>query len=236
MHFFVTGSIVISFFAFLFCLYSLVRDDVIFIRKNISTEQLFNLAFLTACIAIFCARFLFVVIHFSSEYLNPLVFFLFPYFPGLSLVAGVLGALGFIIFYCNSYRYPVYRIVDFFSVSMLGATTVGYFIHYIGYLFQKRPVISFELILSLGYIVLFAFFVSLLLPKQRSGEFKEGTLGFLFLFSFSLFSLLKGFEEKSLLLFLGNIENILLLGIFFASLGLVIIREKLFDRFSRFGK
>ncbi|HEX8932403.1 MAG TPA: hypothetical protein VF810_04565, partial [Patescibacteria group bacterium] len=33
-----------AFFVFLFCLYKLIKDDYVFIRRNISLEQVFDIA------------------------------------------------------------------------------------------------------------------------------------------------------------------------------------------------
>lgn len=113
------------FFIFLFALYLLTRDDFVFIRKDVSLEKVFNMAFTTFAASILGARILYVILNPSSNFFNPLVFLLFPYFPGLSLVGGVGGGVLFLVFLCKYQKLPMGRLLDFFSISFLSALPMG---------------------------------------------------------------------------------------------------------------
>src|ERR1035437_128302 len=95
--------LLICFFIFLYLLYYLSRDDFVIVRKDISMERIFNLAFLTLIISLFFSRLFFVLEKMDPKLLNPLGFLAIPYFPGLSLIGGILGA-GVIIFLYSRFR------------------------------------------------------------------------------------------------------------------------------------
>ena len=89
-------------------------------------EVLFNVAFYTMGVGLLSARIVYIVLHFSFGFLNPLVFFLFPYFPGLSLTGGVVGGAVFVLLYKRK-RFPTGRIFDFFHYGSLGIIAIRVF-------------------------------------------------------------------------------------------------------------
>jgi len=98
MQFFII-VLIIDFVLFLFRLYHVANDDYVLIKKNKTLEDVFNVAFITALIALLISRFFHVFLNPQPVFLNPLGFLLFPYFPGLSLTGGVIGGSIFLLFY-----------------------------------------------------------------------------------------------------------------------------------------
>src|ERR1035437_7199459 len=104
--------ILICFFLFLYFLYYLSRDDFVIVRKDISIEKIFNLAFLTAIVSLFFSRLFFVLERMDQKLLSPLGFLAIPYFPGLSLLGGILGAGIFIFLYSKFRKLPTGKMFD----------------------------------------------------------------------------------------------------------------------------
>lgn len=215
--------LVISFLIFLFCLYVIGRDDIVFIRKNISVEHLFNLAFIAVVSGVISARLLYALFSFDRAFLNPRVFFLIPYFPGSSLIGGVSGAALFILFFTRKKKIPTGRIIDYLALAFLSALPFGY----IGTLFLQENLNLFESIyLPLIYILLFLFFLKFLYPRLLRSDIKSGTLGMFFLLTFSFISLVIGIRSgKNDVLFFFSVEDILALLLFIGSIIILIKQE-----------
>lgn len=179
--------LVMGLIAFLFCLYSLSKEDTIFIRKNISLENLFNFSFLAIIVGVFFARLFYVIFNFSPGFFNPLVFSLFTYYPGLSFSGGLLAATIFLFFFGQRRRMPLGHLFDFFGVALLIAMPFGYIataflaskIHYFAHVF-----------LPILFICLFFFARNYVYPRAMRGELKTGTLGSICLIVISFISLL----------------------------------------------
>lgn len=224
MHFFIF-VLLICFFIFLFFLYFLAHDDFVLLRKDVSTEKVFNIAFIVAIAAIIGARILYIVLNPSAKFLNPLGFFLFPYYQGLSLTGGLIG--GIIAFFAltQKEKMPTLRLFDFFSIAFLIPVSVGYLGNF---LLSKGKIFSVHNIsLVVIYFALFIVFIKFLLPRLLSGNFKDGTIGFLFLISFSFVSLIENFVDRVGGKFYLNIEDFILLFILVASIAFLIRQEKL---------
>ncbi len=207
--------LVISFLIFLFCLYVIGRDDIVFIRKNVTVEHLFNIAFIAAVSGVISARLFYALFSFDRAFLNPLVFFLIPYFPGLSLFGGVGGAALFVLFFTRKKKIPTGRIIDYLALALLSALPFGY----IGTLFLHENLNLFENIyLPFIYIVLFLFFLKFLYPRALRSDIKSGTLGIFFLLTFSFISLVIGIRS-------GKNEDILALLLFIGSIVILIKQE-----------
>lgn len=159
--------------AFLFTLFEMGKDDTVFIRKNISLDELFTLAFLATGVGIFFSRFFYVAFHFTTAYLNPLVFFLVFYFPGLSFPGGLLASCIFLFFYARKKKMPLGHTLDFFGLALLSAMPFGY----IANLFLE-PFSPFKhVFLPVIVWALFVIGVGILLPRTLRRELKSGTLG-----------------------------------------------------------
>jgi hypothetical protein len=116
--------VIISFIVFLFVLYLLSREDFVFLRRNVSLEEIFNITFLTSIVALLVARIAYVAFHPKIGYFNPLVFFLIPYFPGLAVTGGIVGSIIFLWFITRKKKFPTGRIFDVFSLSYFFAFSV----------------------------------------------------------------------------------------------------------------
>jgi prolipoprotein diacylglyceryltransferase len=212
-------------FIFLYCVYVLANDDFIFLRRDVTMEKIFNIIFIGSLASLLVAR-IFYGISVKSIFVSPFTFLLIPYFPGLSLLGGVVG-IGIYLFFIVKRRensFPLERMCDFFSIAFLISLPVGF----LGYLLFSEG--SAEMI-KLGaqafvYLGLFIIFLKFFLPKLLSGKFKEGTITLFFLIFFSLVNLIaNAFLEINALEYLKNFENIILILIFLLSIGKLIWYE-----------
>ncbi len=210
---------------FLFSLYFLSHDDLIFLRKDISIEKIFNIAFMDFLVGLFFSRLFYGVFYKSSILLHPFIFILFPYFPGLSLTGGILGAAIFLYIYSKKKTIPISRIFDFLSISFLSALPIGI----LGYFFLSGPKLSLQFILLfILSIVIFFAFIKYFRNRLLKGKIKDGTTGFIFILVFSLlFFLFNVSNQFKGLGFLNQPENYLLLIMSVISVGLIIDQEKL---------
>lgn len=178
--------LVVTLFVFLITLFGLSKDDFILLRKNISMDQIFNISFLSLFVGLFSARVFFILASFQFAYLNPFLFFALMYFPGLSLVGGVLGALIFMSYYTSYKKISKERLLDFFSLSILSSSTVAFLIRLVLLVIARRSVTLFDLVVPLVLFISCGVFFFMLLPRQRSGDLKDGQIGLYFLVCFSV--------------------------------------------------
>ncbi len=227
MQFFL-GVLIINLFIFLFCIYTISKDDIILLRKDISMEKLFNLVFIGSFLCLLSSRFFYGLINSKLILSNPFVFLNFFSFPGLSLVGGVLGGcvLFLYLFVKKNKQLPLGRIADFCSIGVLITFPVGY----LGYfMFSNNLSLIKAVILIFVYTILFAIFWKIFLPQLISGNIKDGTIAFLFLICFSTVSFISNIigNFKEIL----TLENIILIGMFLVSIVGLVINEKLFSKF-----
>lgn len=209
---------------YLFTVHFLAKEDLVFVRKNITLETLFNLAFYTCGIGLLASRFVFVAFHFKPGYLHPLVFLLFPYFPGLSLVGGIIGAMIFLMFYGRRRKIPAGRIFDFFAIALLAALPFGFLGNQL--LLGMKDLFS-GLLLPLVFLLTLLFFVKVLVPLNIRGEIRDGSLGYLFLLIYSFTSLLANVvHAKNTWTLFAQLENILLLVVFLFALFMLVLQER----------
>ena len=192
------------------------REDFVFMRKNITIDDIFNVAFITSLTTLFFSRLFYVLFHFDFSFLNPFVFFLIPYFPGLSLLGSVIGGVLSVLIITKQKKFPRGRFLDFFSYAFLSVLPISY----LGYVFigEKQPLL-FSLLPVFYYTFLFFFFLKILLPKFLQGQMRDGMLGLLILMNYSLFTaalltIRLVSEKKSLL----QPELGVLLAVFFVSI------------------
>ncbi len=177
---------IISFFIFLFCLYKLGQEDLILIRRNVTLEYLFNLAFSTSFMGLVGSRLIYIILHFSNHFLSPIIILAIPYFPGLSFLGGILGGGGYIYYISKLKKYPAGRLADFFSLSVLCALPFALLGSIFLYPLNVAPQILIEMVC---YIILFFFFIRVLYRKLLRGSIRDGSIGTLFVFNVSLISL-----------------------------------------------
>ena len=223
----------ICLFVFLYCVYLLANEDFIFLRKDVTMEKLFNIIFLGGLVSLFVSRLFYGLSHASNILVNPFVFLLFPYFPGLSMLGGVVGAgVTFLFLARRKNTLPLGRMSDFFSIAFLVTLPVG-FLGY--YLFSED---SFSIIragsLVITYLVLFVIFLRFLLHRLLSGKLKEGTITFLFLICYSIVSLVaNAFPKINIPDFFKNFENLIIIVILIASVAFLIKQENLLSKIQK---
>lgn len=216
--------ILTCFFIFLFALYALSNDDFVLLRKHVTTTNIFDTAFLILFFSIFFARLFYVLFHFSPGFVNPVVFFLFPYFPGLSVVGGIIGGVVALYLSASLRAFPKDRIFDVFSLSFLACLPIG---SLFSSLAGKKLPHMFLLNFVMFLVVLFFFIF--LLRLFHKGRLKDGSISILVFLVTSLI-LLAGsfFQERAHLIFLFSGDQILLFALFVSSTALFIRQENLF--------
>lgn len=227
MQFFIL-VLLICLFVLLYCVYVLVNDDFIFLRRDVTMEKLFNMIFLGSLVGLFFSR-LFYGFTAKNIFSNPFVFMLFPYFPGLSLLGGVVGAGAYFLFLTKHREnpLPMGRIYDFFSIAFLISLSIGF----IGYfLFSGENLSTLRIVIqAVSYSILFVIFLKFFLPRLLNGKFKEGTITLIFLICFSIVSLISSaFSKIGILEYFSNFENIILIIILLVSGGVLVRQENLF--------
>lgn len=227
--------LLICFFIFLYCVHVLANDDFIFLRRDVTMEKLFNLIFLGAFVSLFFSR-LFYAFSVQSILANPFVFLLIPYFPGLSLLGGVVGIGAYFLFLAGRRDpLPLGRMFDFFSIAFLISLPLGF----LGYLMFSQG--ANELI-KLGaqagaYFILFIIFLKSFLPRLLSGKFKEGTISLIFLICFSVVSLISNaFAKITFAVYFNNFENIILILILLSSTAMLVWHENLLSKIKQLKK
>lgn len=226
-----------SFLIFLFSLYVLSHEDFVLLRKNIHMDQLFNLAFLTGFIGLFSARIVYVAFHFSPNYLNPLVFFVFPYFPGLSLTGGIIGGAVFVLLYTARHKIPTRRVLDYFAFSLIWALTVGSAIDITAQIIARKKITTLVFSEPALYGIMGVSFLAFLLSRQRKAELKDGTVSLLFLLYFSVLTFIGDiFARRGTGLFYIGKEDVVLIVLFFVSIVLLVRNEQLFGKYTRLRK
>ena len=204
---------------FLFSLYRLVKDDYIFIRKGISLEQSFDLAFIIFWISLFFSRLFFLLFHFIPKQNIFLAFFSLKN-GGLSLTGAIMGGIIALYIFGRYKKLPLGRLSDFFSLSFLYALPVGLLV---SAFFTNKNQLLYLFLNVIIYFVVLLFFVQFLYPKILNRTLKEGILSILFTLTFSTISLLTSLLSsiKHIQLFLTT-QNAATLLLFFFSIFLLI--------------
>lgn len=185
----------LSLLIFLFSVFALSRDDFVFTRKNISVEDMFNVSFLLILFIVLISRIFYIFFHFENRFLHPFVFLAIPYFPGLSIVGGVIGGTVFVPLVCWAKKISVVgRVLDIISLALFSAICFGIRPVVTIYAFSHPTPFFIEFFFSFLFILVFALLVKFFLKEK----FKDGSIALLFLVSFSFLSLLlEGFKNIS---------------------------------------
>lgn len=211
-----------SFIIFLYAVFLLTKDDFVILRSNTPMEKIFNSAFLTSIFGLFFARLLYVLFNPKPIFHSLLGFILFPYFPGLSLIGGIMGAFGFAYLFFKSRNMPIFRLLDFYSMGFLCAFPVAL----AGIILITH---SFNLYFLLGlifFLIYFSLFAKFAFGPAIGSKIKDGVLFYLFLFSFSASYII---ERIFLAKFKFNIdsENLISLMLFLVSGVFLIYKERI---------
>jgi hypothetical protein len=222
-----TLIILACFFIFLYILYYISRDDFVIVRKDVAMEKIFNLAFLASLVALFFSRIFFVLIHPDPKLLNPLGFLALPYFPGLSLMGGIASASLFIFLYASNKKLPVGKVMDLFTMGLLGVMPIGYVINFLVHFGKVSLFNNIFLVISFLLVLIFA---KIVYPISNRGEIKDGSLSLIYTsvisFLYFLTKLFLNIKDFSFL----NIENILVLVVLFSSL-ILLVNLEIMDKF-----
>lgn len=187
------GLLLISCIVLLFCAYCLSREDFLLVRKNILLEQVFNVLLSVLGISFLFSRFVYVLFHFNSRFLNPLVFFTFFYFPGLSLAGAIIGGLVSILLLCMNTKIPTARFLDIISLSFLASYGVGYYPLWFSYSAIQG---HFQIVYALACVAYFLLFCGVLWLFLKS-MLKDGSTTALVLSSFTFFYILFSLFDKT---------------------------------------
>ncbi len=212
----------IALFILLFSFHYFSKDDYFFIRKGITMEQLFNVLFIGLFWSIVVARGVFALLNPANNLLSPLTFILIPYFAGLSMLGGIVGAFISYIFLTKRKKIHTGRFLDYFSIAAVSAMPVLLFGNYI---LQEDKAVLDNVYLASIYIVLFFIFTKVLFPRFQRGLLKEGSMSLLFLILFSLISLFNDIillYKNAILL---HTEDFLFIGLFFIASMLLVRSE-----------
>lgn len=212
--------LLVSLIIFLFSIHALSGDDVVLLRKNIQMEKIFDTAIYTILFGMLISRVVFVAGNFDPAFLNPLVFLLFTYFPGLSIVGSIFGGSTFLYFQAKRRKYPVGRLFDVFSLAGLSSLAVGFALYGLLANTQRIPNILAALAFFWVFLLLYKLFIK--------SAFKDGSLS---LISFSLFSfiaiILRVIEFFHNLQQLFSLETALLAAFFLATFIFLVRFENL---------
>ncbi|MBA3724021.1 MAG: prolipoprotein diacylglyceryl transferase [Candidatus Levybacteria bacterium] len=213
-----------SVFIFLYSLYRLVKDDYVFIRKGISLEQAFDIAFITLWISLIFSRIFYVLFNYQNGKNIFLQFFSFTD-SGFSIIGAIIGCVLSLLVVGKYKKILLGRISDFFSLSFLFALPVAYVM---SALLVERNELLYTLLNAVLFFLLMIFFVQFLKPKLMSRNLKEGTIAILFLLFFSLITLL-----TSLVASLNNLQQYILHPNTLTTVGLLLFSIVLYIREAR---
>lgn len=212
----------VCFFIFIYNLYLVSKDDLLLVRRDIFISKIFSLAIISGFAALFFSRVFYVISYPNAVFNNVLGLVAFTHYPGLSLIGAIAGGLFFVGLYCRYRNYPVGRIVDLFSVSLLGVLPIGYIFIFIISLGRTDTVFNVFLILS---FLMSLIFIKGVYKLSEKGELKDGSFSLIFLTVFSLlYFLIKLFSNLGDFSFL-RVENLLSFVVIFISLVTLVNQE-----------
>jgi len=201
----------------------MVKDDYLFIRRNISLEQVFDIGFSITFICLLFSRLFYYIYHPTS-----LDNFFVSYFSfqkgGLSLIGAVIGGIIGLFFIGKYKKVPLGRLFDFFMLSFLISLPFGFLSQII---FLKKSEVLIYIINALIYLILTIFFIKVLYPKVLNRTMKEGNLSIYFLIFFAIASFISSLlHPVKQLLDLVNLQNISYVAVLFFSLILLFKQER----------
>jgi hypothetical protein len=171
------------FLIFLYTLYHIGKEDTLFIRKGISMEQVFNIAFILLFVSVISSKLGFTLLNWQAKYLNPLTILWSDFFREVSLISGLIGSVIGLYLFCKNKKLPFSRLIDFLSLSLMVMVPFAIFVTFL--LSPKTDYMLGGILVFLS--ILFAlFFFRLLFPQLLRGNLREGNIGILTLMSLSL--------------------------------------------------
>lgn len=204
----------------------LAKDDFMLLRKNVTLEHLFNITFMFTVFGLFIGRIGYIIEHPSTDYINPLVFLLFPYFPGISLSFALAGVATFIWWNTKRKKLPFGRMFDVYTLAFLPVFAVGMFIEgIVAIIFKQQflPLIIGAVVVCILSILCYHFF--------QKNKFQDGNIGFLGLSIFAFIHLIMRIFQRGIMHSMQvSIEDICLFVIFVSFLCICLKQEKIFKK------
>lgn len=191
-------------------------------------EKIFNLIFIGLLPGLLASRLLYGLLHAKAIVSSLWTFILVPYYPGLSILGGVIGVMIYFLILTLQEKdsFPLARLFDFFSIAFLVTLPLG-FLGDLLFLQTRLEMIKVA-IQAISCFIVFIIFLKFFLSKLLTGKFKEGTISLLFLIFFSVLNLIfNAFPKTTVLIYLKNYENIILILLFLLSTGLLFWHENL---------
>lgn len=160
---------IISVLFFLFVLYKLIKDDHVFLRRNLKLEHVFDIVFILLGLSLILGK---IHLFQTSLFLNNI---------------SLSGSITLLIF--GKYKkISLGRIFDFFVLSFLPILP---FIYVTFGLISKKGIFVQMILSSFFYLILSVLFFKYLYKKLINRTIKEGTIANLFFMIFSLFSFIQ---------------------------------------------
>jgi hypothetical protein len=209
-------------FIFLYCLYKLIKDDYVFIRRSFYPEQVFDIAFGVLLISLIISRFSYLVLHFQGA--NIFTLFFSTKNGEFSFIGAIIGGLIGLYLMAKYKKVPLGRIFDFFTLAFSVTLPLGLLLQT---LFIPKSALLLHFIMIGLYMILTLIFFRSLYPKLINRTLKEGSLTILFLMFLSiillLISLLASFKHINTFL---TIQNGVVVSMFIFSTVLMIKQER----------
>lgn len=177
--------LLLPFIIFLYCFYRFVKDDYVFIRRNMSPEQTFDIMFTSVWVSLFFARFIHFLFHPITSG-NYFLLFLSPRVEGLSLTGAVIGGIVALYLIGKYKKVPLGRLADFVTLAFIIALPVGF----LSYAFIYKPQeMVIHLLSAIIYTCFMVYVVKFFYPKIMSRTLREGSLTIYFLEFFAVTSI-----------------------------------------------
>lgn len=197
-----------AFLVFLYCLYKLVKDDYVFIRKNVSIEQIVDMAFIALWIGLIFSRIFSMIVH-PLPNQNLILGFFSLQAHDFSSVSFFLGSTIGLYILGKYKKLPIERLFNTFTVSFSVALPIGLLI----YLISLR---DYQLLVIFINVILYGGFAYILI-KYLKNKYLIFSL-FFFLISIGDSTVLQYLNHKSFI----TTDNIIIVILFLLSLGLLI--------------
>lgn len=218
--------LVFCFFIFLFCVYIFSQDDYMLIRKNISLEQMFNIAFIAWAVGIVSARIFYVLLTTSVISVQRFSALFSSFSSGFSLSGGILGVVVFLHIFLRKKSIPRGRIYDIFFLSFFIMLPVWILLTQLLEFFLKKPIVLYgvipAIVYGIGVVVCTWIFLK--------GRVKDGIISLFILLAISAVSLLRDVLIMSHKKILWGREDVVFLIIFVSALILLIRQQLLSSR------
>ena len=217
----------LCFLLYLYVLYYLTKDDFVIVRKDVSMEKIFNMAFLGSLVTLFFARMFYILLNPTPAYLSILGFLAIPYLPGLSLIGGIIGGSIFVYLYSEIKKLPGGKLFDLFALSFVSVMPFGFIGTFLITLGKTGKLFDLTFLFSL---LIFFLLAKIIYPFSIRGEIKDGSLGLIFILVFSsVYFVLKLFLNINNFQFLSP-ENLVLFLTIIVSI-LVLLNREIMDKF-----